>query len=39
MAGRDSSDAKGSLLRMSDTEQTYALDYSDVKDFDMDLNM
>ena len=37
--GRNSSDAEGSLLRMSDTDQTYALDYADGEDFDMDLNM
>ena len=37
--GRNSGDAKGSLLRMSDTDQTYALDYADGEDFDMDLNM
>ena len=37
--GRNSSGAKGSLLRMSDTDQTYALDYADGEDFDMDLNM
>ena len=36
---RNSSDAEGSLLRMSDTDQTYALDYADGEDFDMDLNM
>ena len=31
--------AEGSLLRMSDADQTYALDYADGEDFDMDLNM
>ena len=36
---RNSSDAEGSLLRMSDTDQTYALDYTDGEDFDMGLNM
>ena len=30
---------KGSLLRMLDTDQTYALDYADGEDYDMDLNM
>ena len=29
----------GSLLRMLDTDQTYALDYADGEDYDMDLNM
>ena len=38
-AGRNSDDAKGSLLRMLDTDQTYALDYADGEDYDMDLNM
>ena len=37
--GRNSSDAESSPLRMSDTDQTYALDYADGEDFDMDLNM
>ena len=37
--GRNSGDAEGSLLRMSDADQTYALDYADGEDFDMDLNM
>ena len=29
----------GSFLRMLDTDQTYALDYTDGQDYDMDLNM
>ena len=37
--GKNSSDTKSSLLRMSDTDQTYALDYADGEDIDMDLNM
>ena len=37
--GRNSGHAKGSLLRMSDTDQNFALDYADGEDFDMDLNM
>ena len=37
--GRNSSDAKGFLLRMTDTDQAYALDYTDGEDFDMNLNM
>ena len=36
---RNSSDAKGSLLRMSDTDQAYSLHYADGEDYDMDLNM
>ena len=36
---RNTSDAEGSLLRMSDTDQAYPLDYTDGEDFDMDLNM
>ena len=32
-------DTGGSLLRMLDTDQTYALDYADGEDYDMDLNM
>ena len=34
-----SDDTGGSLLRMLDTDQTYALDYEDREDYDMDLNM
>ena len=37
--GRNSDDVEGSLLRMSDTDQTYALDYADGEGYDMDLNM
>ena len=37
--GRNTNDAKGSLLRMTDTGQAYTLDYTDREDFDMDLNM
>ena len=37
MVGRNSSDARGSFLRMSNTEQTHVLDYADGEDFDMDL--
>ena len=37
--GRSSDDAEDSLLRMLDTDQTYALDYMDGEDYDMDLNM
>ena len=37
--GRNSDDAKGSLLKMLDTDQIYALDYVDGEDYDMDLNM
>ena len=37
--GRNVDDAKGSLLRMLDTDHTYALDYADGEDYDMDLNM
>ena len=36
---RNSDDTGGSLLRMLDTDQTYALDYADGEDYDMDLNM
>ena len=36
---RNSDDAKGFLLRVLDTDQTYALDYADGEDYDMDLNM
>ena len=36
---RHASDAEDYLLRMSDTDQMYALDYTDGEDFDMDLNM
>ena len=36
---RNSDNMGGSLLRMLDTDQTYALDYTDGEDYDMDLNM
>ena len=36
---RNSDDMGGSLLRKLDTDQTYALDYADGEDYDMDLNM
>ena len=36
---RHASDTEGFLLRISDTDQTYALDYTDGEDCDMDLNM
>ena len=36
---RNANDAKGSHLRMIDTDQTYTLDYTDGEDYDMDLNM
>ena len=39
MPNRHASDANDSLLRMSDTAQTYALDYTDGEYFDIDLNM
>ena len=34
-----SDDMGGSLLRMLDPNQIYALNYADGKDYDMDLNM
>ena len=34
-----SDDMGGSLLRMLDPDQTYALNYADGEDYDMDLNM
>ena len=37
--GRNSGDTEGTLLGMSDADQTYALDYADGEDFAMDLNM
>ena len=37
--GRNSDDAKGYLLRMLDTDQTYAFNYADGEDYSMDLNM
>ena len=36
---RNSNDVRNSLLRMTDTDQAYTLDYTDGEDFDMDLNM
>ena len=36
---RNSNDAEDSLLRMTDTDQAYTLDYTDGEDFDIDLNM
>ena len=38
-SGENSDDMGGSLLRMLDTDQTYALDYADGEDYDMNLNM
>ena len=37
--GRNTNDAKDSLLRMTDTDQAYTLDDTDGEDFDMALNM
>ena len=37
--GRNTNNAKDSLLRMTDANQAYALDYTDGEDFNMDLNM
>ena len=34
-----SDDTGGSLLRMLDPDETYALNYADGEDYDMDLNM
>ena len=34
-----SDDMRGSLLRMLDPDQTYALNHADGEDYDMDLNM
>ena len=39
MTDGSSDDMGGSLLRMLDTDQTYALNYADGEDYDMDLNM
>ena len=39
VTGRNSDDAKGYLLRMLDTDQTYALDYAEGEDYGMDFNM
>ena len=38
-SNRNANNAEGSLLRMSDTDQTYSLAYTDGEEFDMDLNM
>ena len=37
--GRNTNNAKDSLLSITDTDQAYTLDYTDGEDFDMDLNM
>ena len=37
--GRSTNNAEDSLLRMTDTDQAYTLDYTDGEDFNMDLNM
>ena len=34
-----SDDMGGSLLQMLDPDETYALNYADGEDYDMDLNM
>ena len=39
MTDGSSDDKEGSLLRMLDPDQTYALNYADEEDYDMDLNM
>ena len=39
MTDGSSDDTGGSLLRMLDPDQTYALNYADDEDYDMDLNM
>ena len=39
MTDRSSDDMGGSLLRMLDPDQTYALNYADGEDYDIDLNM
>ena len=39
MADGSSDDTGASLLRMLDPDQTYALNYADEEDYDMDLNM
>ena len=38
MTDGGSDDMEGSLLRMLDPDQTYALNYADGEDYDMDLN-
>ena len=37
--GRNTNKAEDSLLRMTNTDRDYTLDYTDGEDFDMDLNM
>ena len=39
MTDGSSDDTGGSLLNMLDPDQTYALNYADGQDYDMDLNM
>ena len=39
MTDGSSDDMGASLLRMLDPDQTYALNYADGEDYDMDLNM
>ena len=39
VTGGSSDDTGGSLLRMLDPDETYALYYADGEDYDMDLNM
>ena len=38
-SGRNSNNTEGSLLRMTDDEHAYALDYANIEDFDMAFNM
>ena len=37
--GRNTNDTEDSLLRITDMDQAYTLDYTDEEDFDIDLNM
>ena len=39
MTDGSSDDTGASLLRMLDLDQSYALNYADEEDYDMDLNM
>ena len=39
MTDGSSDDTGGSLLQMLDQDETFALDYADGEDYDMDLNM
>ena len=39
VTGGSSDDMRDSLLRMLDPDQTYALNYADGEEYDMDLNM